>query len=136
MSDNYQREVLELLEAASELERTPEGIAMIEKAIQLADAHNDVDLGVMTREALMDVVMWVGQQNKVLVAFTWCLAAADREKKQSSDIMLLWRYKWVISLMLHFPGMSRAQILEALADFERRCREGGYNRRPAWSGRG
>ena len=44
---------------------------------------------------------------------------------------LLWKYKWVIDHLRHFPGISREQIFSSLEDFRNRCLKAGFNERAA-----
>ena len=79
----------------------------------------------------MDVTSHSGDYDKLLMAFSWCLAQADRQPEEHSVWELLWKYKWVIEHLVHFPRISRAQIHSALADFQKRSLQAGFNERPA-----
>jgi hypothetical protein len=124
-------EITRLLHRAWLAGRTPEGIALAEEAVRVADAAEDVKSGFRARCDLMGIAVFSGFYEKVILAFTWCLARADERPNEFSCMELLWKYKWVIDHLRHFPGISREQILSSLEDFRARCLKAGYNERPA-----
>lgn len=137
MNENYRDKIYELMGEARRLGDTPEALACAQEAVQLADLHNDAALGYAARMRLMDVTAFSGDADKLLVAFSWCLAYADKYPENSSaaggsDWELLWKYKWVISKLTHFPRITRAQIMTALEDFNTRCQRSGFNERSAF----
>lgn len=125
--------VQELLDRAAALGRIPEGIATAEEAVRQADALGDPALSYQAREVLIENATFGGAPEKLLVAFSWCLAHADRDPNWDPDswqaMSLLWRYKWVVTNALDFPGITRARIFEMLDDFRRRSLAAGYNER-------
>jgi hypothetical protein len=130
-----QKPVYDLISRAVQLGHRPEGIAAAEEAVRHADALEDAELSFTARETLMENAAFGGAPEKLLVAFSWCLAKADRDPNWESDswrgLSLLWRYKWVVGNALDFPGISRARILSMIDDFRRRSQAAGYNERPA-----
>lgn len=131
MSQEIHEKVYQLISEANALGHTPEAVALAEEAVRLADAHNDAPLGYEARQRLMDVAVYSGEHDKVLVAFSWCLAHADKVPSEYYEWELLWKYKWVLEHLVHFPRVTREQIYATLEDFQSRCRKGGYNERPA-----
>jgi hypothetical protein len=140
MSKDSRQEVLDLIERASyELGETPDGVAAAEEAVRLADALEDAELGYEAREALMQNAAFSGYPDKLLVAFSWCLAKADKEAQEQPEssrsdfrmMSLLWRYKWVIGNAVDFPGISRSRILAMIEDFRTRALQAGFNERAA-----
>jgi len=124
-------EVTRLLHEAWVAGRTPEGVALAEEAVRVADAAENVRSGFRARCELMGIAVFSGFYEKVIVAFSWCLARADERPDDFSCMELLWKYKWVIDHLRHFPGISREQIMSSLEDFRARCLKAGYNERPA-----
>ena len=53
--EEYVFEARELLWQSDRLPMSPSRMAMIEQAVQIADAHGDIDLGIEARRALMYV---------------------------------------------------------------------------------
>lgn len=128
-------DIYQLIERAERLGRGPEGIAAAEEAVRLADALEDTGLGYQARDVLMENATFGGAPEKLLVAFSWCLAQADRDPNWDPDsmraMMLLWRYKWVIANGIDFPGISRARLLQMVEDFRQRSRAAGWSERTA-----
>jgi hypothetical protein len=131
MTRNYREQVYELMATASGMNHTPEAVALAEDAVRLADTHNDVALAYEARQGLMDVTSYSGDYDKLLLAFSWCLAQSDKEPEKYSEWELLWKYKWVIEHLVHFPRITRVQIVSALEDFRKRCDKAGFNERAA-----
>ncbi len=132
---NTKEDIHQLIERAERLGRSQEGIAAAEDAVRLADALEDTALGYQARDVLMENATFGGAPEKLLVAFSWCLAQADRDPNWDPDsmraMMLLWRYKWVIANGIDFPGISRARLLQMVDDFRQRSRAAGWSERTA-----
>lgn len=126
-------EVGRLLQQAWAADHTPEGVALAEEAVRLADAMEDAQSGFRARNQLMQIAVFSGFYEKVLVAFSWCLTKADANPENFSANALLWKYKWVLEHLFHFPRISRAQISASLDDFQARCLKSGYSERAALS---
>lgn len=131
MSGHPEEKIEELLETAGELGYTPEAVALIEEAVRLADSHELTLLGYRARQQLMQAATYSGSADKVLVAFSWCLAEVDRHPDRYHVHELLWKYKWVVEKLVQFPAIPRAKIMAALEDFEGRCRRAGFGDRAA-----
>ncbi len=129
---NTTAEVQELIEAAYELPRgSREKLELLERAVTLADSHNDVQLGCNARNELLDECAFGGYPEKALVAFAWLLAKYDEQKEelQISEYHILWRYKWILGYLWGFPRVSHEQITKTFADFESRLLRAGYGLR-------
>jgi hypothetical protein len=72
-----------------------------------------------------------GFYEKVIVAFSWCLARADEKPDEFNSVELLWKYKWVLEHLDHFPGISREKFFSSIEDFKTRCLKEGWNERSA-----
>ncbi len=124
-------EVHRLLHEAWLAGRTPQGVALAEEAVHVADAAEDIKAGFRARCELMGIAVFSGFYEKVILAFSWCLARADEQPSEFSCEELLWKYKWVLDHLRHFPGISREQIFSSLEDFRNRCLKAGFNERAA-----
>lgn len=125
MSD-HEQEIARLRLEASRLPNGSTKMSMMEQAVALADAQNDLDLAYRLREELLSVANFAGRGDVVLVHFSWCLAQYDRHPGRFPAHTLHWTYKWVVSGAPTFPEISRAQIDELLRDLgERYERVGG-----------
>ncbi|MFL5340925.1 MAG: hypothetical protein ACJ8F7_12330 [Gemmataceae bacterium] len=123
--NDYPHQIQQLLAEAHPLAEGPTKVALIERAVQLADAHQDLQAGYQTRVRLMGAALSGGQPDLLLVAFSWCLAQSERDPQQFPEVEILWQFRWVISELVEFPNISKAQIDELFADMERRYRRAG-----------
>lgn len=121
--------VTELLDRALFLEDGDEKIMMLEEAVRIADTGHDIKLQYRAREEFIEAAFWGGEADKALVAYSWCLAQFDRNPEQFEAWHLLWRYKWVINVIIDFPQIPKEQIYQMLDDMERRYLEAGYGLR-------
>ena len=128
---SHPEKIRDLIFRSRDLGYTLEAVATLEEAVRLADSHKDVPLGYQARQALLDAATYSGEHDKGLVAFSWCLAQADKSPEDYSIWELLWKYKWVIDHLVQFPRISRERIYAALDDFSSRCRQNGFNDRAA-----
>jgi hypothetical protein len=124
MNDIAQR-VRELMEEAGELEYGTAQVVLLEEAVRLADLSGDVSLGYEARQEYMDAANFAGQVDQMMVAFSWCLAQADREPEKFPQFELLWKFKWVLSHLPEFPQVPWSQIDSVLADMTRRYQQAG-----------
>jgi hypothetical protein len=132
MSDDYVRQVQALAEQASALEPGPSKLALLEEAQRLADSHQDDELGYAVRQEIIEIGTFAGYPEKTLVAFSWCLAQADRAPEEYDEAELLWKYKWVMQFPPGFPQISRRQMDEMFADMARRFQRVGATLRPVY----
>jgi len=132
MSENYAAAVEELIWQGSQLEDGPAKVAMLEEAVRLADTHRDVELGFTARNELIRAANFSGEPEKSLVAFSWCLAQADRDPEKFAGHNLLWTYKWVSHSLGTFPQISKQQIAAMLADMARRYQQAGSTLRAVY----
>jgi hypothetical protein len=133
MSGEESRErVAELLRGASELRHGPEQVALVERAVSIADAHQDLELGFAARRRLVQSATFSGMPDKSMVAFAWCLAQSDRDPRRFPEHRVLWQYKWVVMSLYGFPEIPRARIEEAIEDIDVRYRRAGLSLRPIW----
>lgn len=114
-----------LLEKANEWKSGPQRVRVLQEAVALADANDDVDAGFRTRLALLDAATFGGRNDLLIPTFAWCLDAFDRDPDRFDENDLLWKYKWVVGNSIEFPDVSRAQIEAMFADITRRFAEAG-----------
>ena len=121
--------VRELMNRAARLEDGDEKIMTLEEAVRIADTGNDIQLQYNAREELVEAAFWGGEADKALVAYSWCLAQFDKNPEQFSEWVLLWRYKWIVNIIIDFPQIPREQIYKMLDEMERRYLQAGYGLR-------
>lgn len=126
-------QIIDLVRAARELpEGTPAKIGYYEEAIRMADAANLIDEGYEIREMLIHDAVFGGQNDRALVAFTWCLSQFDRDPERFDFFSLMWKFKWIVATLDQFPQISRARIEALVADMRRRYEEYGLSLRPVF----
>jgi len=105
----------------------PEKAILIEQAVQLADAHNEIELAYNARQELVKACYFSGQPDKAIVAFSWCLAQHDKHPGKFDEWLLMWTYKWIIEAVIKFPQIPLTKIDELVEDATRRFEpfEGG-----------
>ncbi len=120
MSGEVDAQIEELCEQARVVPRSRVRVALIEEAIQLADAHRLADRAYSLRKWLVEETTLNGQGEKALVAFSWCLAHADRDPDHQDWHRLLWQYKWIAPNLPAFPEIERERIESVAEDMSRR----------------
>lgn len=112
-------------------EHSPLKLPLLDEAVREADRLNDEHLGYEARSELVETATFCGQEDRALVAFSWCLAYADRQGDDFRDHYdLLWAYKWIADNVSAFPSVSRAQIDSMVDDLARRLEAFGAGLQP------
>ena len=132
---DHRDQIDELLQRANGMGHGKAQYALCDEAVRLADAHQDVEAGFHARQEYVKATMFSGQPDKMLVAFTWCLAQVDRDPERFDLYRLLWQYKWVVNALPDFPTITRRQIEEMFADMERRFLAFGATPQAVWNKR-
>jgi hypothetical protein len=125
-------QIEEFLDQAAGLQHGPTQIGLLEEAVKLADMLADIPLGFRARSRLVEAANFGGAPEKVMVAFSWCLAQLDKNPDHFPLYETLWEYKWVIGCMPSFVRLSRAQIEAAFDDFRSRVERANYGTRPVY----
>lgn len=117
-----------LMQQAEAMPYGPEKLAVLEQAVALADAQKAVSLGVNARFDLIETIMVIGQAERGIQAFDWCLARYD-EDKDALDAWqvydLFWIYKWVLVSARQNPQTSYAHVQALHDDLEKRYYKAG-----------
>lgn len=122
--EDYKLTYEKLLEDAKALPYSEARVAIIEKAMQLVDLHQDERLQFKIRLTYIREVQEAGGfAEKYVVIFPWLLAYVDKTQSYWDKYEVLWYYKWVIGCMPNFPNISKTQIENALLDLRNRYRE-------------
>src|SRR5438876_12408062 len=109
---DYRDQIADLLDRAKSLGHGPAQAALTGQAVDLADAHQDVEVGFHARQEHVNATMFAGQPDRMLVAFSWLLAQVDRDPTAYDMHRVLWQYKWVVDHLPDFPQIPRAQVEE------------------------
>ena len=121
----------ELLDEAYMLHHSPAKVALLEEAARIADTVGEPPWSYGIRMEIIETGCFGGMHEKALVAFSWCLAAYDRDPEEYDEEDILWRYKWILDHMPAYPQISREQIVGMQDDFTRRLLAVDSSPRPA-----
>jgi len=124
-SDDHLVHIVELEERADALGDGAVKIAILEEAVRIADLHHDTKTAYAARQKLVRAGTFGGRPDIALVAFSWCVAQADRDPKTYDETELLWQYKWVAGGISNFPNITREQIDALFADMSMRYERHG-----------
>lgn len=123
-----------LIQQAEAMPYSFEKLTQLEQAIALADSENAIDLGVTARFIFIETIMVVGQAERGIEAFNWCLARYD----ENNDVLdswqiyeLFWIYKWVLVSVRQNPEAAYAHVQALHNDFEQRYHQAGNSPRTA-----
>jgi len=125
VSEHRERAYL-LLEESLSLEDGEERIALCEEALAEADLSGDLETQYHARDQCVRAWFFGGAPEKALVGFTWLVAQVDNNPGKFPEWGILWKYKWMFTLLCDFPQISRDRIQQMLDDFEARATRAGY----------
>ncbi len=103
-----------------------ERVAVCEDAVREADLGGQLEMRYRARELCVRAQVFGGAPEKALVNFSWLLATFDQNPGQFFEWAILWKYKWMLGLVINLPQISKAKIYEMLDDFEARALRAGY----------
>lgn len=130
MSESEARQqVFRLIVQSLEFEDGDAQIALREEAVRLADLRGDLKLQYYAREVFVRACIFGGAEEKALVAFAWMLAKFDSHPGQFDQWAILWKYKWINSVVCDFPQVPKTRIYEMIDDLEQRSVRAGYGLR-------
>ena len=128
---DYKATIQQLMQQADQLaDGNLEQVRLLEKAIQLADSHQDQALQVSAREEYVNATIMAQLPEKAMVAYAFILAYYDKNPDKFgffTRYKVLWMYKWVIYKLIDFPTISKERIAAALDDLTQRYKAGGVN---------
>lgn len=123
-------DVWKILNEAAGLNDGPPKVELLQEAVRLADHQRDIDAAFVARLRLQEAALVCGSADVLLVAYSWCLAQAEKEPGRFSLNQVLWRYRWAIVYLPTFPEVPRAKIEDAIADMTGRYKSAGASLRP------
>ncbi|MEM7230830.1 MAG: hypothetical protein AAF517_01565 [Planctomycetota bacterium] len=110
----------DLLREASDLPYGDAKMSLLDRAVRMADAAQDLEKAYEARYEYVQAGHFSGFETESLVAFSWLLAQTDADPTRHSEVRLLWPYKWIISDLPNLPNVTFEKIEELFADFKRR----------------
>jgi hypothetical protein len=125
-------QVYQLMGEATVLPDGPAKLALVQRASEIADSHQDVELAFEVRKTMLGVCLGADACDLMLVTFTWCLAQHDRDPQAFPAHRLLWEFRWVVSSLCTFPEVTKTKIEEMKAEMARRYQHYGASPRSYW----
>ena len=116
---------------AAQLPHNARKVEVLEEAVRESDQCGWEFGSHQSRMQLMQTAELSGHGDRVLVAFSWCLAKSDEQPSLYPDVELLWNYKWAIYNSFLFPSVERPRLEALLDDYAARLERNGYSSRPA-----
>ena len=126
-------QIEELLGEAEDLDHGPVQLALVERAVELADAHNELDVSFHARMTLVEAAIFSDRPDIALVAFSWLLSKFDAEPDRFDSFQLLWSYKWILGHVANFPSIPKDRIDDLFDDMKRRYKAEGSTLHAYWS---
>lgn len=121
--------VQNLIKQSLDRDEGDEQISLSEQAVRLADLGGDLEIQYYAREVFVRACIVGGAPEKALVAFAWLLAQFDNNPGRFNQWAILWKYKWINSVVCEFPQVPKSRIYAMLDDLERRSLKAGYGLR-------
>ena len=102
-------------------------IALLEKAINIAETEKNFEKADDLREDLVWDAIEGGYPLKAVVAYSQRLKYADDHPDEVFLYSLIWSYKWILSQVPRFHQVSYQQIFDMATDFKERVLAWGDN---------
>jgi hypothetical protein len=129
---DHVEQVYELMGEAENLPDGPAKLALVQRAADIADSHQELELAFEVRKTLLGVCLGADACDLMLVTFTWCLAQHDHDPERFSAHRILWEFRWVVSSLCTFPQITREKIEEMKQEMARRYQLAGASPRSFW----
>lgn len=126
---NYNLEIQKILLQIDSLKNPEDKISEIKRAINLADANNDIDWGYDLREMLIRIDGLLISRDESFPAFTWILNTADTNPNMFDEQDILGEYLWMASIAFCNASISKEQVDYITNDFRRRLNTAGFSDR-------
>ncbi len=126
-------QIQDLLGEAADLDHGPVQLALVERAVELADVYNELDISFHARMTLVEAAIFSDRPDIALVAFSWLLSKFDAEPDRFDSFQLLWSYKWILGHAANFPSIPKDRIDELFDDMKRRYKAEGSTLHAYWS---
>ncbi|MDR2653099.1 MAG: hypothetical protein LBC68_12470 [Prevotellaceae bacterium] len=113
-------QIQKLLVSANTVRSPYEKVKLIKKAINIADAHNDIEWGFDLRKQIIEAEKNTSSCIEGLPAFAWLLETYEHHPElcKESDFML--EYKWMIQAARRNANVSMQQFESIVEDYKTR----------------
>jgi hypothetical protein len=128
----HAEQVYQLMGEATVLPDGPTKVALVQRAAEIADSHQDLELAFRIRKTMLGVCLGADACDLMLVTFTWCLAQHDRDPQMFPAESLMWEFRWVVSSLCTFPEVTKSKIEVMKGEMARRYQRFGASPRSFW----
>jgi tetratricopeptide (TPR) repeat protein len=133
-----EQEIKQLIEQSEQLDGR-EQVALLDRAVALADELGDTELGYGARLRRINAAHNAGDTESLLASFAWCVGMHERDPEahplQIEWYDLLWYHKWIPSTLAKSPAFAVADIETALQRMEDLYRRQGVGLSGVWQSR-
>lgn len=106
---------------------------LLQEAVRVADARQDVRLAFDARLAVVHVAAYLDCGDAVAVAFSWCLHQQQARPDLFGHRNLLDEYDMVVCAVANYDTVSREQLEAMIADYGARRAEAGHSPGYMWA---
>ncbi len=124
---DYRQEVEELRQRAAEIGFTDTAVSLMERALELADASDDLDLQYDSRIDYIRIMNFSGFADRALTAFAWCAARSREDPGRFPEDELCFSNYLVAYDAVDFPEVPRRKLMAILRDMRGRCLRNGWD---------
>jgi hypothetical protein len=103
-------QIQKLLIQCENLNEPEDRIALLKKAIAIADGHNDLEWGFDLRKGLINEEQDLPGCTDSIIAFTWLLDVCDKYPETFYESLILMEYKWMVAAACRNASISLAQL--------------------------
>lgn len=122
----YNLQIQKLLIKAENVQSPYDRIRLLKKAINIADANNDIEWGFDLRKQIIETENDTSSCIEGLPAFTWLLDTYQQHPEICEESALMTEYKWMIQAVIRNAGVSLEQFNAITDDYKTRLLRNGY----------
>ena len=115
---DYLDELYELIDEAKQLDHGDVQISLLEQAVRLADANNDIETAFEARNELIEACIFGGDALKAIIEFTWILGKYKQSPLEFNIYDVLVGYKWILPQLYDFINVPLSKINELFEDYK------------------
>ena len=133
MPQDCDPQVLDLLREANQLPQGRDQVAVLERALAVAQQLGGFDNEYWARTQLTEALYHVPTERSALTHYAWLRRALDTagERLDEEDrAQVLWKLKWAMSHVLSTAAFDLATVRATIDDVERAIGQHGYRLRP------
>ncbi|MVX35510.1 tetratricopeptide repeat protein [Myroides sp. LoEW2-1] len=129
MGINHNLEIQKLLLQRKQVDDIRAGIKILKQAIQIADAHQDIDWGFDLRLRLMNEEADLFECQESFPAFSWLLEVYDANPGYFDDEDFLWFYNMMFTSCTANASISKQQMLDIAEDYKNKLIKASFSLR-------